>query len=215
MNMAHVLTLPDVGRVYLPAPVVAIKSFRDHTRGIPELGIYVAVQHRPKFRDDGRLLGMEMLWASITHNERVDAGAQQQALQTFGGGGTPGSPSTSLYPKVIAVANATLTKGKGDQSLGTATPSVTTNEFTTLGLSRAAAQALVGGDYTAPSSLGGTFQQVLKKTFTATGNATAKGAGVFDSVTVSGSILYGEDNFSSDAILVNNDTLTVTVTVTN
>jgi hypothetical protein len=87
----------------------------------------------------------------------------------------------------------------------------TTNEFTTLGLVRIAGTV---GTYTAPSSLGGTFSQVISKLFTATGGATAKGSGLFDSTTASGSNLYVEDNHT-DAVLVTNDTLTESWTITN
>jgi len=209
----------DLGRIVVPDIFRRMVSFpgRPVRRAVNrEIGIFVAKQHRPVLDEwTGRIARMQLLWASITHNERVDAGAQEQALQVFGGGGTPASPSATVYPKVIAVANGTLTKGKGDQSLGSASSGVTTNEFTTIGLSRAAAAALAGGDYTAPSTLGGTFSQVVKKVFTASGGGTAYGGGVFDSLTVAGSILYVEDNFASTAVLVSSDTLTVTVTITN
>lgn len=224
--MGILFTDPDLGRIFMPAPLTRARSLAGApTRRIDmrEIGVFVAVQKRPHVLDmverNGVLVPvvdyMETIWASITHNERVDAGAQKQAVQVFGGGGTPASPSATVYPKVIAVASATLTKAKGDQSLGSTSASVTTNEFTTIGLSRAGVDSPVGGDYTAPSTLGGTFSQVLKKTFTAGGSGTAYGAGVFDSTTVAGSILYVEDNFSSTAVLVTSDTLTVTVTVTN
>jgi hypothetical protein len=205
-----------LGNLYLPAlsrntiyPDGRMRS------AIREVGIFVAKQRRPVFDDAGQLVRYETIWASVTHNERVDAGASQQAKQVFGGGSSPAAPSATVYPLAIAVANATLTKAKTDLSLGSITVSVTTNEFTTLGLARVAAQAIVGGDYTAPSTLGGTFSQNLKKTFTASGNATATGGGVFDSATVASSTLYVEDNFASNAVLVNADTLTVTVTITN
>jgi hypothetical protein len=219
--MAHTQVLyvdPDLGRIWTPPDLLKLISLpgRPVRRlyGPGEIGVFVAKQHRPEF-DDGVLRRMRMLWHSITHNERVDAGANQQAKQVFGGGSSPGSPSTSLYPKVVAVANASLTKAKGDQSLGSTSSGVTTNEFTTIGLSRAAADSPVGGDYTAPSSLGGTFTQVLRKTFTASGTGTAHGAGAFDSTTVAGSILHVEDNFATSASLISADTLTVTITITN
>lgn len=159
--------------------------------------------------------GYLTLWASVSHNERVDAGAQYQAQQCFAGGGSPAAPSATVYFNVIAHANGTLTKAKGDQSLGSTSASVTTNEYTTIGMSRATATTPVGGDYTAPSSLGGTFSQVIKKTFTASGSGTVYGAGVFNSTTVSGSILYVEDNYSSTAVLVSSDTLSDTITISN
>jgi hypothetical protein len=204
------ITIPELARlISLPG-----RPARRAVQG--EFGIVVAKQLRPRLRADGLLLGLECIWASITHNERVDAGANYQARQVFAGGSSPAAPSATVYFNVIAVASATLTKAKGDQSLGSTSSGVTTNEYTTVGLSRATADSPVGGDYTAPSTLGGTFSQVVKKTFTASGaGGTAYGAGVFNSTTVSGSILYVEDNFSSTAVLVSGDTLAVTVTVSN
>lgn len=204
-----------LGRIYIPGLETSIslpgRGVRKMHTG--ERGIFVASQHKPIFRD-GQLTGYEMVWSSVTHNERVDAGADKQSRQVHGGGASPAAPSATAYFNVIAVASATLTKAKGDQSLGSTSANVTTNEFTTIGLSRAAA-TLGGGNYTAPSTLGGTFSQVVSRAFTASGGGTAYGAGIFDSTTVSGSILYVEDNFSSTAVLVSGDTLTVTVTITN
>lgn len=211
-----VVTDPHLGKIVIPA---LMRSISLPGRGVRpahrEVGIFVAVQRRPRLRDDGLVLGFDTIWASVSHNERVDAGADKQSRQCFGAGASPGAPSATAYFNAIAIANAALTKTKTDQSLGSASSGVTTNEFTTLGLARATATTPVGGDYTAPSTLGGTFSQVVKKTFTAGGNATAKGAGLFDSTTPASSILYAEDNFSSDAVLVLNDTLAVTITVTN
>lgn len=203
-----------LGRVYLPGLDTSIslpgRGVRKMYTG--EQGIFVASQQRLIWGDNGpRLL---TIWDSVTHNERVDAGADKQSRQVHGGGASPAAPSATAYFNVVAVASATLTKAKGDQSLGTTSASVTTNEFTTIGLSRSAA-TLGGGNYTAPSTLGATFSQVISKAFTASGSGTAYGAGIFDSTTVAGSILYVEDNFSSTAVLVSGDTLTVTVTITN
>lgn len=203
-----------LGRIYLPGLDTSIslpgRGVRKMYTG--EQGIFVASQQRLIWGDNGpRLL---TIWDSVTHNERVDAGADKQSRQVHGGGASPAAPSATAYFNVVAVASATLTKAKGDQSLGTTSASVTTNEFTTIGLSRATA-TLGGGNYTAPSTLGATFSQVISKAFTASGSGTAYGAGIFDSTTVAGSILYVEDNFSSTAVLVSGDTLTVTVTITN
>lgn len=209
----------ELGRIWTPPDALKLISFpgRPVRRLVApgEIGVFVAKQHRPEFDDRGIIRAMRLLWYSITHNERVDAGAQEQAVQCFGGGGSPASPSATVYPKAIAIANASLTKAKGDQSLGSTSSGVTTNEFTAIGLSRVAATTPVGGDYTAPGSLGGTFSQVLKKTMTASGSGTAYGAGVFDSTTVAGSILYVEDNYGSTAVLVSGDTLATTVTISN
>lgn len=208
----------DLGRIFIPPiftqslslpgrPVKARQALR-------EVGICEMVHKRPVVRFG--LVDYEIGTISITHNERVDAGAQEQAVQCFGGGGTPATPSTTLYPKVIAVATAGFTtKTKTDLSIGSASGGVTTNEFTTIGLTRVAATTPIGGDYTAPSTLGGTFSQLVKKTFTFTGGGTAHGSAVFDSTTAAGSVLYVEDTFSSDAVGVTNDTLAITWTISN
>lgn len=206
-----------LGTIYLPNYVLRSISFarRPIKRNIlREIGIYIASIQKPIY-DGLRLLRYDTVWASVTHNERVDAGAAYQSQQVFAGGASPAVPSATVYFNAIAIANATLTKTKTDQSLGAASSGVTTNEFTTLGLTRVTATSPIGGDYTAPASLGAQFTQLVKKSFTASGNATAKGAGLFNSTTVVGSILYGEDNFSSDGVLQNTDVLNVTISIAN
>jgi hypothetical protein len=159
---------PDLGRVYVPKGLRDLVSYPGRPcrprHGPGEVGVVIGAHHRPEYDEDrhGNLFirRMRLLWASITHNERVDAGASQQARQVFGGGSSPGAPSATAYPKAIAVASATLTKSKGDQSLGTTTQGSTANEFTTIGLSRALADTPVAGDYTVPGSLGGQFRHV-------------------------------------------------------
>lgn len=216
----------DLGRIYLPILDKMIsRAGAPVKRAVEgEFGIVVAKQRRPRVLDmverNGVLLpiigGYDTLWASISLNERVDAGAQYQAQQAFAGGGSPAAPSATVYFNVIACATTGFTtKTKTDQSIGSSSSGATTNEITGSGLARATATSPVGGDYTAPSTLGGTFSQVVKKTFTASGSVTAHGAAVFNSTTVAGSILYVEDQFSSDATLVNGDTLTVTWTISN
>lgn len=215
---------PELGRIAVPTAAHRTISRPNApvTRAHGEIGVFVAKQHRPRVIDcverHGVLIpiigGYDMVWASITHNERVDAGADKQARQTFGGGASPAAPSATAYFNVIALASATLTKTKTDQSLGSASSGVTTNEFTTIGLARATA-TLIAGNYTAPSTLGGTFAQLISKLFTASGNGTVFGAGIFDSTTVAASVLYVEDNFSSSAVMVSGDTLTVNATITN
>lgn len=187
---------PDLGRIWLPRldDTLSLPG-RPVRRRLREIGVFVAKQHR-----DGRLI-----WASVTHNERVDAGAVRQDVQCFGA-------ATAAVFTAVAVASATLVKAKTDLSLGSGVSGGTANEFTTLGLSRAAGSL---GAYTAPGALGGQFSRVISKTFTASGNATAYGGGLFDSVTPAGSNLYVEDNFASTAVLVNGDTLTEQVTVSN
>jgi len=206
----------DLGRVKIPAldRLISVPGRPVRRMSDGEMGIVIATQFRPRRRDDGLIVGFDMLWHDVSANERVDAGAAYQAVQCFGGSGTPAAPSSANYARAIAVASGTLTKAKGDQSLGSASASVTTNEYTTIGLSRANA-TLSGGGYTAPASLGATFAQVITYQFTASGSGTAYGSGVFNSTTPSGSILYVEDNFGSTAVLVSGDTLSITWTITN
>lgn len=214
--MFHVLTDPELGRVYIPERALAATSAAGRAtrqKAGGEVGVFIATQRRARLNPRTGKLEQQLIWASVSHNERVDAGADKQAKQTFGGGSSPGAPSATVYFQTIAVANASLTKAKGDQSLGSTSANATTNEFTTIGLSRAVGSVTSG--YTAPASLGATFAQVVSKLFTASGSGTAYGAGLLDSTTVSGSILYVEDNFSSTAVLVSGDTLTVTITINN
>lgn len=206
----------DLGRIKIPAldRLLSLPG-RPTRRAIDgEIGVVISKQFRPRAREDGLILGLELVWFDVSANERVDAGAAYQAVQCFGGSGTPAAPSAANYARALAVASASLTKTKTDQSLGSASAGVTTNEYTTIGLSRANA-TLSGGGYTAPSSLGSQFAQVITYQFTASGSGTAYGAGLFNSTTPAGSILYAEDNFSSNAILASGDTLSITWTVNN
>lgn len=188
---------------------------RPTRRPIPhQIGLYVGTVRRKRDLENPKS-AWDIVWVGRFHNERVDAGAAKQAGQLHGGGSTPAAPDATNYFRAIAIANATLTLTKTDQSLGSASSGVTTNEFTTLGLSRALATAPVGGDYTLPGALGGQFAQILRSTMTASGNATAFGAGVFDRTAPASSILYGEGNYASQAVMVNNDQLTTTVTNNN
>lgn len=199
---------PEMGRIYLPQDLVRIVSLPGRPAHLPrpgEYGLIFSKQHRPVF-DDGMLRYMELIWASSDHNERVDEGAVIQDLACFTGG------SITAFIN-IAIANASITVAHGDLSLGSASPSVTTNEFTTLGLSRAAGTL---GTYTAPASLGATFSRVISKLMTATGAATAYGAGLFDSATPSGSHLYVELLYSNGtATLATSDTITTVCTISN
>lgn len=201
---------PDLGNIFVPRELSRLLSLPGTptrpTQG--EFGIFVAKQHRPIYRDDGSFAGLALIWSSITHNERVDIGAAIQANRVFG---TVGTTANGVLT-AVAVASASLTKAAADKSLGSTSANVTTNEFTTIGLSRAAGTV---STYTAPASLGATFSQLVLKAFTASGSGTAYGAGLFDQVTVASSNLYVEDNFSSTAVLVTSDTLTVNITVTN
>jgi len=206
---------PILGRVAVPAIDRLISVARRPVRRMAsgEMGIVIAKQLRPRMRD-GIAIGFDLIWHDVSANERVDAGAAFQAVQCFGGSGTPAAPSSANYARAIAVASASLTRTKTDQSLGSASAGVTTNEYTTIGLSRANA-TLTGGQYTLPASLGATFAQQIAYVFTASGSGTAYGSGVFNSTTPAGSILYVEDNFGTNAVLGSGDTLTITWTITN
>jgi len=199
---------PHFGQLYLKVPgSVSLPNTPIKRFDLREVGIFWAKQLRPVMLASG-LLAFEPIWSSLTHNERVDVGAAIQFNRVFGTSGTTANGVITA----VAVANANFTKTKTDLSIGTSSANSTTNEFTTIGLSRAAGSL---GTYTAPSSLGGTASQVVSKSFSVSGTGTAHGAALFDQVTVNGSNLYVEDLFSSSASLLNGDTLAVSVTITN
>jgi hypothetical protein len=202
---------PQLGNIYLPKPLRGQQSYGPgplrNRFAAGEVGVVVVCQRRPIFDESGRLLRYEMVMWDVSHNERVDRGALRQDLQ-MGWGGTP---STTHIFTTIAVANAALTVAKGNESLGTNSADVTTNEFTTIGLSRALGTP---SGYVAPSALGTQFTRVLSKQFTASGSGTAKGSGVFSNTTVVGSFLYCQDNHT-DAVLVSSDLLTEQWTFSN
>jgi len=226
----------DVGRVFIPSRAISLPGTATRLR---ERGIVVASQRRPLWSITGalrlpdvqhpapngylavkRLLApylalldpalfrSDVIWASITHNERVDDGAAHNVHRMFGTvGGSNGVGS------VIAVANTSFTaKTKTDSSIGEDAADSTTNEFTTIGLSRAVGTVQ---NYSAPASLNGTFSVDVYKSFSASGGGTAHGAALFDSTTVAGSKLIVEDIFGSDAVVVNGDTLNITWTWTH
>lgn len=201
---------PVLGRIYVPEALkrmISLPGYRTRRAVSGELGIFVASLQRPVFKD-GILVRLETIWSSITHNERVDRGSSIQANRAFG---TVGTAANGVF-SAMAIASAALTKTKTDLSLGSASSGVTTNEFTTIGLTRVAATIQ---NLTTPSTLGGTFSVDAFKSFSVTGTGTAQGAGLFDQVTVAASNLYCEDNFGTSASVVNGDTLNVTITVTN
>ena len=204
---------PDLGAIRVPQDVVRSISVPGSPirRVAPgQYGLVVAVQKRPVYDEwTGLLKRMQLIWHSITHNERVDAGAAIQANLVFG---TSGTTANGVLTAIAIATTGFTTKTKTDLSIGSSSGAVTTNEFTTIQLSRAAGTL---GSYTAPASLGAQFAQPISKTFTATGSGTAHGAALFDKVVVASSNLYVEDIFSSDAVLVTNDQLTPTWTINN
>lgn len=155
---------------------------------------------------DPRMFTQEVIWASITHNERVDDGAALQFNRVLGTVGASNGVATS-----VAVANSNLTKTKTDSSLEADAADLTTSEFTTIGLSRATGTVQ---NYSAPASLNGTASADVVKSFSVSGTGTAEGSGLFDSNTPTGSKLYVEDNFGSAASVVSGDTLQITWTIT-
>lgn len=190
---------PHLGNIYAPKALrgmVSLPGGGPLRSKLREVGINVMTHRRPIVDPETGLIRWVLIASDVVHNERVDRGAVRQDLALFG--------STSMAFLAVAVASAALTKTKTDESLGSASANATTNEFTTVGLSRAAGSL---GSYTAPASLGAVFTRVITRSYTASGaGGTAKGSGLFDSVTVSGSFLYVEDNHT-DAVLVAADTL--------
>lgn len=148
----------------------------------------------------------ETIWLSITHNERVDDGAGIQFNRTLGTVGAAAAVAAN-----VAVANAAITALKTHRSIQSTSQSVTTNEFTTIGLSRALGTP---GNYVAPASLNAVASADVVKSFSVSGSGTGKGSALFDSATPAGSLMYVEDNFSSDAVVVSGDTLQITWTIT-
>ncbi len=135
---------------------------------------------------------------SRSYNSRTDKGAALAASLMAGSSlGSISSPLPPLYP---ALSTSTLTPAKGDTTLS--------GETAISGLTRALGTA---GSYTAPSVLDGACFYTVTKTFTAGANATILSTGLFDAV--SSGNLFAESNLSSSAVLVTNDTLTITWTI--
>ncbi len=198
---------PDLGNILLPrhlARAVSLPGRVTRPASLGETCVVVAKQHRPKRRSDGSIEKMELIWHSISANERVDQGAVRQDLALFG--------STSMAFKAIGLMSAAVTKTKTDLSLGSATGGVTTNEYASIGLARVLGTL---GTYTAPGALGGQFTRNISNTFTASGTGVVYGLGLFDSVTVAGSNLLLEDLFPTSASLISGDTLTPTASFSN
>lgn len=163
------------------------------------------------YRDqvDPKLFAAEVIWVSVTHNERVNMGGAISVNALFGTVGT--TPNGVFIATAIATTGYTTTTAS-NLSIGSASANVTTNEFTTIGLSRASSTVQ---NYVAASALNGTYAVDIFRSFSVTGSGTAHGAAIFDSTTVSGSHLYCEDIYASDAVCVSGDTLQNTWTVNN
>lgn len=227
------LTLPNAGRIVLPNPSISIPGrptmprfagvvVAEHRKpkwslqgllALPEIRnpfpssrAVVEEQLRPYRKElDPRLFDMELVMVSITPNERVNDGGGHNVNRIFGTVG-----ASNGVGNIVAVATTGFTtKTATDSSIGVNAADLTTNEFTTVGLSRAAGTVQ---NYVAATTLNGTYAVDVVKTFTASGSGTAHGAALFDSATVVGSILLCEDIFGADAVMVSGDTLTVTWT---
>lgn len=156
------------------------------------------------------ILDKELVWHDISWNERVDKGSDINITRLFGA--ASGASTAAGVLTALAIASASLTPAHADLSLGSGSANVTTNEFTTIGLSRAAATVQ---NYVPTTTLDATVSVDLFKSFSVSGTGTAYGGGVFDSTTVSGSFLFVEKNFAtSSASVINGDTLQVTATIT-
>lgn len=228
-NIVH----PDLGRIFIPKPSLSIPGSPTRPKFA---GVVIASQRRPKWslrgllalpeiekpypsadrvvrellRErlpdiDPALLQTEVIWTSVTHNERVNDGGGHNANRLFGTVG-----ASNGVGNVVAVATTGFTaKTATDSSIGVNAADLTTNEFTTIGFSRAVGTVQ---NYVAATTLNGTYAADIYKLFTASGGGTAHGSALFDSTTVAGSIMLCEDIFSSDAIVISGDTVAVTWT---
>jgi len=210
MAYYNVAGQPKLGRIWLPERTVILP---DGTRRHQfHEGMVVA----SVVRED------ELIWACIAGNERVDRGASIQHNRMWGSGTT----ANGLI-NAIAVAKQTFTVAKGDLSLGSGSAGVTANEFTDSGLTRANGAADSVGAPTVPDALNTTSAGTIVRTFTVTApGGTVFGVGLFDRGTanptppvVAGSNLYAESGPNTSpafvqAVVVANDTLAVTWTVT-
>lgn len=234
----------DLGNVPVPRPLLVARSLAGRpTRpllGLAEVGIVVAKHHRPVWQGghmhDGRCwpLGCEVLRAqaagrrvpiermalldyTISHNGRNQYGAGAQFNRTWNTATGANVQAPAGVFNVIGVSN-NVNQGANqvytDKSLTSASLGVSTNEFTTVGLSRVAGTSTYA-NYTAPTSFSAQATQVVTNTFTVSGaGGSAYGSGLFDSTTVAGSVMIVEDSFTL-ASLIAADTLTVNWTINN
>ena len=153
------------------------------------------------------------------HNERVQNGARMLAKGFWGASSSP-QVSTVGVPSYVALnsastfnsTNFSFAHNNADLSLGAGTSStgagVTTNEYTTAGLSRALGTV---GSYTDPASaLDGVFTLTVTKTFTcSSGPQNVYGTGLFDESSTATCNLFAEAYFAT-ATLQTSDTLALT-----
>lgn len=165
----------------------------------------------------------DLIWASVSHNERVDKGAAGQLFRTLSSGLTTSPafavPAGSIGFRIIALANTNPAAAASHLSLYTTTVSNQANEYSTNGLGGSPRQltGLSIGTYTnagAAANETASAQESIAFTCSA-GTQTVFGAGIFDSETVAASNLYAEGTFAEGPTSVTtNDVLTVTWTVT-
>jgi len=142
--------------------------------------------------------GDSIISKSFGFNSRVNKGAD--LIASLIAGSAQNSISSPLPPLYIALSTSSLTPAKTD--------TVLSGETAVSGLTRALGTV---GSYTVPSTLDGAASYVLSKTFTAGASATIVSAAIFDAP--SNGNLFVEANISSSAVLLSNDTLTVSWTI--
>jgi len=157
---------------------------------------------------DPRYFMSDVIWASITHNDRVQDGGDHNVNRIFGTVGASNAAATFLALASASVATPVVSHA----SIMSDTQGVTTNEHTTGGLTRVAATVQ---NYTAPATLDAVFDVDLYKSYSVTASLTAYGAAIFDQLAAAGSWMLCEDAFSSNAVVENGDTLNVTYTYQN
>jgi len=225
----------DVGRVFIPERSISIPG--RPARRKPS-NIVVATLRRPRWNIEGAfklphfehatpktrrtireliedyaskldpaLFMGELIWASISHNDRVQDGGDHNVNRIFGTVGASNAAATFL-----AISNLAVVAVVSHASIMSDTQGLTTNEFTTIGLTRVAGTVQ---NYTAPATLDAVFDVDLYKSYSITGSGTAKGAAIFDQLVAAGSWMLCEDPFTSDAVVENGDTLNVTYTYQN
>lgn len=209
---------PDLG--WIRAPREWLRSFSLPGRPTfynPQTGVVVAKQHRPVYAPSGRIVRMELVWHSISHNGRnqYGAGAESNRVRGTGTGTGVQVPAGPFIVHAISnLSTQSATQAYTDRSIASASQSVTTNEFTGNGLARVSGTATFA-NFTGPGSFSAAYQQVLSSgALTVSGGpVTAYGGALFDSATVAGSIMDCEDAYSSSAVLQTGDTLTQNWTV--
>lgn len=172
---------------------------------------------------DPALWKRDLVWASVSHNERVDKGAAGQLYRTLSTGLTTSPafvPATSTIGfRIIALTTTNPAAAASHLSLYTTTASNQSLEYSTNGLGGSPRQLTglsVGTYANAAAAANETASAQISIAFTASGGTqTVYGAGIFDSETVTGSNLYAEGTFAEGPTsITTSDVLTVTWTIT-